>query len=304
MTDFHITWRPSGGRGEYEYSPIDARFEEKIIIVSVRVQGKDVNIVTDTYLTKNAGKRRLRRKDPNNRNILSLPQLITAIAALPKPTRDRNNIVEPSLAPGKWAVKEARLEITSGFTESFLSVRPRAIKPRHFNDSIDLENRIKTLSHEASENNPLAKKAAEHLELINSGSNDPSLELSAQAFFDAFELEHKDIPILASPEEIETIKYIDESDFSILSNIEAKEGRKRLVAHALRERNKTIIKSKKNMFLQKYKSIFCECCSLEPKSMYGEHTLEGIIEVHHKIPMHTIADDEIHVTSLEDLVLL
>jgi hypothetical protein len=98
MPAFHITWRPSGGRGEFEYSLIDAGYENKPLHIHINVDGHSRIVPTDTFLAKKGGKRRLRRQDKNDRSHLSVPNLVTAIMALPKPTRDRDNIVEPSLA--------------------------------------------------------------------------------------------------------------------------------------------------------------------------------------------------------------
>jgi 5-methylcytosine-specific restriction protein A len=76
-----------------------------------------------------------------------------------------------------------------------------------------------------------------------------------------------------------------------------------MVAHVLRERNKGLVKEKKKSFTAKYGRLHCECCGLAPADMYGSE-LDGLIEAHHRTPLSECADDEVRITSLDDLVLL
>ncbi|MGJ0223548.1 hypothetical protein ACQUZK_09125 [Streptococcus pyogenes] len=245
MSSFHITWRPSGGRGEYEYSPIDAAYENKPITLAVPVGGTMHRIVTDTHLEKNAGKRRLRRANSTDRVRLSVPNLVAALAALPKPTRDRDNIATPSLSAGRWALGAAELEILSKATDSKLVVRPLAIQPRHFDSPIDVAERMKALEAEAALPGPLGEEAGKHLAAVTAGVNDVTLERSAQAVFDAFSDANADMPLLATPEEVEVVHALEKADEAALPAT-GTEGKKRVVAHALRERDKGLVKKKED----------------------------------------------------------
>jgi predicted HNH restriction endonuclease len=159
------------------------------------------------------------------------------------------------------------------------------------------------LNAESKLSGKLGERAREHLELLRHGVNDTSLESSAEGVFEAFNLVHKDIPLLATPADVAIARALETADETTFPETSGKEGRKKVVAHVLRERNKALVKSKKADFRKKHGAVHCECCGLTPEKMYG-HEVEGIIEAHHKVPLGECADDEVRVTSLEDLVLL
>lgn len=303
MTTFHITWRPSGGRGEFEYSPVDSAFEDKPIAICVGIKGADCMISTDGFLARNGGKRRLRRTAPNDRTHLSIPNLVSAMLAVPKPTRDRDNITAPSLTEGKWAIGTIELSIESQPTDTILRVRPLSLKPRHFFSPIDVQNRLETLESEAKQGDTLGSEVDAHLTLLASGTNTVALEKSALTVFSAFEAKNGDLPLMASPEEVEQARLFGEAEADSLPALSMTEGKKKLVAHLLRERKKALVKQKKDNFSAKHGRLFCECCKMSPLDMYGSD-LSGLIEAHHRIPLNECSDDEVRVTSLDDLVLL
>lgn len=303
MNVFHITWRPSGGRGEYEYSPVDSDFEGKPIHIRLPVEGASVNLVTDTILSRNGGKRRIRRGNPNDRAHPSVPNLVAAMMALPRPTRDRDNIVSPSLAEGKWAVGAVNLAIESTPVDPVLVVRPLSLKPRHFESPISFDERMRTLEAESKLSTPFGAKAEAHLELLKAATTTTALEESALSVFREFELENEGLPLLSTPQEINDARAIVAAESDAPAMQSGVEGRKRMAAHAIRERDKELVKRKKDAFRTAHGSLFCECCRLVPADMYGM-PLEGLIEAHHKVPLHKCADDEVRITSLDDLVLL
>lgn len=304
MTTFHITWRPSGGRGEYEYShEVDSEYEDKPIHLVVDVDGIKTVIKTDAHLEQTGGKRRIRREAPNDRTHLSVPALVAALIGLPKPTRDRNNLETPALVAGRWAVGAVELEILSKKTADVLRVRPVSVKPRHFTEAIGVTERLEVLVDESKQLGDVGDKVSAHLALIKAGVSDVSLDHSAQLVFDTLSHLNGDFPALASPKEVSVFEALMSADDAVVPVAEGKEGRKRVVAHALRERNKGLIKQKKTQFKKIHGRIFCECCELEPVKMYGED-VDGIIEVHHKVPLNECADDEIRLTSIADLILL
>jgi hypothetical protein len=303
MTNFYITWRSSGGRGEYEYSPIDPSFEGKDIKLAVHVGSVETVIETDSYLEKNGGKRRVRRKNPTDRVRLSVPNLAIAIAGIPKPTRDRENAAIAELRAGCWALGQAHFEILSKPSDLYLILRPLSIKPRHFSAAIEVEQRLLNLQSQSLTIDDFGTKAKEHLSLLMSGVNDVTLEKSALNVYSSYVSQNSDIPLLASKVQVEVAHTLISGDGYELPAITGNEGKKRVVAHALRERDKKIIEEKKKAFKKLSGRIYCECCEFSPKDMYG-YELEGLIEVHHKVPLSECADDEVRVTTLDDLVLL
>lgn len=196
------------------------------------------------------------------------------------------------------------LQIVSKKSDAVLVVRPLTLQPRHFTSAVDIAERLKVLDAEATLGGPLSVQAAGHLSLIATGANDVSLEKSAQHIFETFSAANADIPLLATPEEVTLVKALAATDEAALPIATGTEGKKRVVAHVLRERDKGLVKKKKDDFrAENGGAVFCECCGLTPADMYG-HELDGIIEVHHKIPLSECADDEIRVTTLDDLILL
>ena len=84
MTTCEVHWRPSGGRGEFEFVPADSLMDRAIV-----VDFDHLNIRIDAEVSGRSaqGKPRLRKQEPNNRRKLHLPQLVMAVAALPEPAR-------------------------------------------------------------------------------------------------------------------------------------------------------------------------------------------------------------------------
>lgn len=71
--------------------------------------------------------------------------------------------------------------------------------------------------------------------------------------------------------------------------------------HIRRERNKRIVKQKKEMVMDTLKKLLCESCEFDFEQSYRERG-KGFIECHHKVPL-----SEIEVgrkTKLEDLALV
>ncbi len=86
-----------------------------------------------------------------------------------------------------------------------------------------------------------------------------------------------------------------------LGIIEAKEGKILSRLHRVRERNRKLVEAKKKRVLKETGSLICEACGFDFVSKYGP-VAEGIIDVHHTKPIHTLMPGE--TTKLDDLTLL
>jgi 5-methylcytosine-specific restriction protein A len=75
------------------------------------------------------------------------------------------------------------------------------------------------------------------------------------------------------------------------------EGRRRLIAHLQRERNKALIRKKKRQAA----SLHCEVCGFSFARAYGRHAGE-YCEVHHLVPLAEA--EQLVTTRLEDLAIL
>ncbi len=82
---------------------------------------------------------------------------------------------------------------------------------------------------------------------------------------------------------------------------EAEEGRILTRLHRVRERRRELVDAKKKAALKEYGRLFCEACGFDFSHKYGS-VGEGIIDVHHTRPVHTLIEGDI--TKLEDLALL
>jgi 5-methylcytosine-specific restriction protein A len=85
------------------------------------------------------------------------------------------------------------------------------------------------------------------------------------------------------------------------SGEEAEEGRVLTRIHHQRERNRNIVKKKKESVLKINGDLKCEVCTFDFKTFYGVQG-EGFAECHHKTPLHKINPGE--KTKLGDLAIL
>lgn len=82
---------------------------------------------------------------------------------------------------------------------------------------------------------------------------------------------------------------------------EASEGKILSRIHKYRERDRKIVKKKKNSVLSRFGNLKCEVCNFDFAEEYGDRG-EGFAECHHKIPVSEL--DPGHKTKLSDLAIL
>lgn len=79
------------------------------------------------------------------------------------------------------------------------------------------------------------------------------------------------------------------------------EGRKKLVQHLIRERNRALIERKKHTVLKSAGCLACEVCGFDFRGHYG-NLGDGFCEVHHRVPL---SETTVEVqTNLEDLAVV
>lgn len=117
-------------------------------------------------------------------------------------------------------------------------------------------------------------------------SNPERLSLTASAIRSAIEKPSDDLD-LSRPEEPEIQ--------------EAEEGRVLTRLHRFRERDRKLVESKKKEALRKFGRLSCDACGFDFSHKYGPPG-NGIIDIHHTIPVHTLGQGQ--KTRLEDLALL
>jgi predicted HNH restriction endonuclease len=82
---------------------------------------------------------------------------------------------------------------------------------------------------------------------------------------------------------------------------EAEEGKVATRFHRYRERDRRLVEEAKARALKKYGQLFCAACGFDFSERYGK-VGDGIIDVHHTKPVHTMQPGE--KTNVTDLVLL
>jgi 5-methylcytosine-specific restriction protein A len=82
---------------------------------------------------------------------------------------------------------------------------------------------------------------------------------------------------------------------------EASEGRLLTRLHRTRERNRELVRKKRDAVLRETGRLACEACGFDFTNTYGAHGT-GFIEVHHVSPLHTLQPGS--RTRLQDLVVL
>jgi hypothetical protein len=81
----------------------------------------------------------------------------------------------------------------------------------------------------------------------------------------------------------------------------ATEGRRKLVSHLIRERNRGLVERKKRLVLEAAGRLACEVCGFDFRERYS--TLgDGFCEVHHRLPLSE-AESQVQ-TRLEDLAIV
>ena len=105
----------------------------------------------------------------------------------------------------------------------------------------------------------------------------------------------------------DSIRSIVSSDYSILRNNEfdedeeSQEGRILTITHKVRERDKKIVKRKKDKVLREKGELTCEVCGFNFPLVFGERG-DGFIECHHTQPVSELKDGQ--KTKLSELSLV
>lgn len=109
--------------------------------------------------------------------------------------------------------------------------------------------------------------------------------------------------LLTSKNSAMAVVWPDASGTATLSDVDesAIEGEARLVSHLRRERNRSLIESKKKTVLAATGTLACEACGFDFRVRYGLLG-EGFCEVHHRQPL--AQSEGSTVTSLADLAVV
>lgn len=287
-----IKWRPSGGRGEYEYKAKGADVLEKRIDVQIPVTL--VIIPTDAHFRIKDGKPRLRRENPNDRSILNVPPLVAAIAGLPEPRRqDQGEPADLPLSSKSYVVDEILFDIVSS-DQARVVIKPVLLKPRNSFEYVDIEARIQDLvsakqTHQA---------VADLLVKTGAGVNDAKiLSVAANSAHEVYPYSGGEASLHTPPPQSVSEEVVDE----IVEDYVGTEGKVKVRIHRQKERDKKLVRIAKKKFKLQFGKIFCECCGIDFQESYSEIGVD-FIEAHHRVPISQV--DEGAKTAVDDLAML
>ena len=294
-----VRWRPSGGRGEYEFVP-DAFLNRRIVIDPVSVP--NAIIETDVSGRIRDGKPRLRRDDPNDHALLNVPPLVAALAWLPAPRREDMGFVRLPLMEKEYVASAIRFDVT--ISGQVALARPVSMKVLHYEYEIDLAARLSRIAAilPALATSPAAAEAFEYQAIIKAGV--PSSRLQELSTILREWVSLQDDPALdldIGDEE----PIVDEppvaADKVELVNLSAEETTRKIRSHFKIERSLKIRKAKVKQYKHVNGLIDCENCHFDYAKTYPVLG-EGFIEVHHKKQLALLLPNE--RTYLSDLMLL
>ena len=310
MTTCSVRWRPSGGRGEYEYVPANA-LEDREILVSFDSLGITIPAEVRGVNAPPQGKPRLRKFAKDDRTKLHLPPLVVAVASLPEPRRqDITHAVSFPLENKGYVLDALDFDIAEDDGDRVTLV-PLRMTIQNSSFSINLQDRLAAIAADwanaqtiAARHPLLGSAIAAHAAEVKKGVNSSRIRISAD---EVLKLQGQEFGAsnfgAVTPIVIATAKPPSETeaDFYELENYSAKEGRTLIRVHAYKERDRSLVKRAKRHYKAKWGSLKCEACELEPDELYGDRG-DSCIEAHHKTPIAQLLPDS--VTTVADLAML
>jgi len=299
-----VRWRPSGGRGEYEYIPSDVLLGRKVQLAPL--VSDEALLITDVSGRIKDGKPRLRRLNPNDRSKLNLPQLVAALALLPDSIREDHGRAVYPLRPKGYVISSITFDVEQLGADTALCT-PLRMRILHDGGEIDLVSRLQRVGQLLRSEQVPADKievVASFLSLVEKGSCSSQLRVLADHLLQWVENDSDASAFLDAPSDI----VIDEAaaveagvTAPAVENMTADETKRKLRMHYRIDRSRAIRRAKVNQFMGKYGGVYCENCSFDFGKRYGQRG-EGFIEVHHAIPLAILLPNT--VTRLSDLFLL
>ncbi len=303
MVTCTVRWRPSGGRGEFEYVPADS-LEDRAIDVLFEPLG--IVIPAEVRGVKAQGKPRLRKNASNNRKKLHLPQLVMAVARLPDPAReDLTHTVSFPLENKNYILDSMDFDIIEddGMTVTLAPLRASIL---HSDFVIDLQDRFKAVAIDlggldkiALKHPEVASAVQQHGAEVKKGVNSSDIRSAADR---VIQLQG----VAFGMTNASSVTKLDEAEDAPETDLEAeivgKEGRLLVRIHAYKERDRNLTVLAKKSFKGKHGGkLLCEACGLDPIARYGANG-ERAIEAHHKIPIEQLQPDSI--TRADDMAMV
>ena len=302
MESISVRWRPSGGRGEFEYVPADS-LEDREINVFFEALGLTIPAEVRGVNVQSQGKPRLRKFEPNNRKKMHLPQLVMAVARLPEPRREDHHTPLVFPLENKSFVMDAMdfdVIEDDGLT---VTLAPLRVSILHTDFKVDLQDRFEAIAADIAKadmvanNYPkIADAITAHAAVVMAAMNTVEIRKAADAYITA-QAEHFGMTNAGSATNLIHFESLPETDLE--EEITGKEGRILTRVHAYKERDrKFAARAKKHYKTKNGGKLWCVACDLKPELLYDDRG-ERCIEAHHKIPIEELQPDSIvHVDDM------
>lgn len=302
MTTCAVRWRPSGGRGEFEFVPSDSLVGREI---SVDFDALEIRIPAEVQGVHAQGKPRLRKHDSNNRNKLHLPQLVMAVAGLPEPARsDLRHSVEFPLENKAFVMDEMSFDIVED-DGLHIVLAPLRVSVLHSNFEIDLRDRLKAVARDLTMISRVRKHSAELAEAIEAHATETSKCVnSVNIRVRADRLLELKSELFGQTNAGSAIKLIDATAKPEVEaeSLVGKEGRLLARLHIYKERDQKFAQRVRKYYKDKSGGrLVCEACGCAPDEVYGPAG-ESCMEAHHKVPIAQLQPDSVMVVS--DMAML
>ena len=302
MSTCSVRWRPSGGRGEFEFVPADSLLNREI---SVEFEALGLRIPSEVRGVHAQGKPRLRKYDSNNLRKLHLPQLIMAVAGLPEPARsDKGSPIQFPLENKKFVMDEMDFDIVEDDGISVV-LAPLRVSVLHSDFQMQLTDRLDAIARDwgeidrIREHDPMLAQAIDlHGIEIKKGVNSREIRQAADRMIS---LKSK---LFGQTNAGSATTLIDATAKPQVEaeEIVGKEGRLLVRMHVYRERDRKFAQ----MVRKHYRSqvggwLVCHACDCVPVEVYGPAG-DSCMEAHHKVPIEQLQPDSVTVVS--DMAML
>ena len=302
MTPCSVRWRPSGGRGEFEFVPADSLLGREI---SVDFQALDLRIPAEVRGVHAQSKPRLRKFDPSNRSKLHLPQLVMAVAGLPEPARsDKGGPVEFPLENQKFVMEEMDFDILEDDGMSIV-LAPLRVTVLRSDFQVQLVDRLEAIANDwkgldriRKYDSKLAEAIDAHAIEVRKGLNSNEIRRVAN------KLIRLKSGLFGQTNAGSATKLIDATVKPAVEaeEIVGKEGRLLARMHVYRERDRRFAQMvRKHYRSQAGGRLACQACGTVPIEVYGPAG-ESCMEAHHKVPIEQLQPDS--VTVVGDMAML
>lgn len=302
MTTCSVRWRPSGGRGEFEFVPADSLLDREI---SIDFEALNLRVPAEVSGVHAQGKPRLRKRESNNRRKLHLPQLVMAVAGLPEPAReDKGGPVQFPLENKRFVMKGMDFEIIEDDGMSVV-LAPLRVSVLHSDFQVQLGDRFDAIARDWSEiehirnhDHKLAEAIEAHGRQVKQATNSSEIRNAADRLIRLKSELFGQTNAGSATTLIETTTKTEVEAEEIVGT----EGRLLVRLHVYRERDRGFVRRVRKHYRDLSGGrLVCHACHCVPVEVYGPSG-ESCMEAHHKVPIEQLQPDS--VTVVADMAML